>query len=43
MIVDDDRRFLEELGEALSSHGYDVVPSSDPAAVTEIAGTVKRQ
>ena len=37
LIVDDDKEFLRELREILNFHGYEVVLSSNPASVPEIA------
>lgn len=41
MIVDDDREFLEELGETLAQSGYDMIAARDPHSVLAIASEKK--
>lgn len=41
MIVDDDREFLDELGEILVFGGYDVIAVNDTGSVMELVDTKK--
>lgn len=41
MIIDDDREFLEELGELLGRSGYDFVPVEDSRSVLKTAAQSK--
>lgn len=41
IIVDDDKEFLEELGESLSSCGFDMVAFNDPLSALSGAAAIK--
>jgi CheY-like chemotaxis protein len=43
MIVDDDKEFLEELGETLALSGYDMVAVGDPVSALEMASEARPQ
>jgi len=41
MVVDDDKEFLEELGEMLELSGYDLVAANDAGSAIEVAKEAK--
>ena len=41
LVVDDDKDFLEELGEVLDNAGYDVVPVNESSTVPATVSSIK--